>query len=534
MSLIDKIVGAKWAIIPEVLHTILRVASRGPAIPKSEWPQYSTRAKRGEAEPSQGYRMAQLVDGVAVLPVTGPIFPRANMMTEMSGATAISALKADFARAEADPAVKAILLDVDSPGGVVTGIDDFAARVAAARKPVVTYVAGMAASAAYWIAAASQAIIADRSAELGSIGVRVAVSKQIEADTAGEMTFDIVSSGAPLKLPDPETDEGIAALKTELDDLEDLFVSSVAAGRGVDADAVRADFGRGGIMIAGKAVAAGMADGIGTFEQAMARAHELRRAPGVPGITTRAGYVRTAVQTTAVVMTPGDLGVARFSAAEMAADVALSPANPDSPLYPEFDLPAAPSTASDAGADARKCGLSSEGPNITETNMTKPNDQGGATAAPTNPAPAALDIDAIRREAREAECARIVAIQDATIPGHEALAQQFVKEGKSPGDFALAQSSAEKAKGAAHLDVRRAATAALPAPQPQVPAADAKPKPALSAIPETDDAAKKAYAASTDLQKEFRTEAGYVAWARATREGKVRIFRSGKDEQKAA
>lgn len=456
MSLIDQIVGAKWAVLPEVLHTILRVASRGPAIPKSEWPQYGTRANRGDVHASQGYRMAQLVEDVAVIPVAGPIFPRANMMTEISGATSIASLKADFVRAEADPAVKAILLDIDSPGGVVTGIDDFAARVAAAQKPVVTYVAGMAASAAYWIAAASEVIIADRSAELGSIGVRVAVSKQLEPDQSGEFTFDIVSSGAPLKVPDPETPEGVAALKIELDDIEDLFVGSVAAGRGVDAGTVRADFGRGGIMIAGKAVAAGMADGIGTFEKALARAQALGRA--------------TARNT----------------------------------------------------------------PNITETNMTKLNDQGGGTVAPPNPTTPVVDVDAIRKEAREAECARIVAIQDATIPGHEALALQCIKEGKSPGDFALAQSSAEKAKGAAHLDARRAAAAALPAPQPQMPAADIKPKPAAAALPETDDAAKQAYAASTDLQKEFRTEASYVAWAKATREGRVKIFRSGKDEQKAA
>ena len=308
------------------------------------------------------------------------------------------------------------------------------------------------------IAAASDLIVADRSAELGSIGVRVAVSKQLEPDQSGEFTFDIVSSGAPLKVPDPESAEGVAALKIELDDIEDLFVGSVAAGRGVDAETVRAEFGRGGIMIAGKAVSAGMADAIGPFEHALARAQTLGR---------------------------------------------------------------------NAGAHRNT-------PNITETNMTKPNDEGGAMAAPTHTTPTAVDVDAIRKEAREAECARIVAIQDATIPGHEALALQCIKDGRSPGEFALAQSSAEKAKGAAHLEARRAATAALPAPQPQVPAAEIKPKPALSATPETDEDARKTYAASTALQKEFRTEASYVAWAKATREGRVKIFRSGKDEQKAA
>jgi ClpP class serine protease len=69
-----------------------------------------------------GSQRAYVVDGVAILPITGPIFPRANMMTEMSGATSISMLQNDYRAALDNADVGAIMLLVDSPGGQVPGI----------------------------------------------------------------------------------------------------------------------------------------------------------------------------------------------------------------------------------------------------------------------------------------------------------------------------------------------------------------------------------------------------------------------------
>ena len=107
-----------------------------------------------------GTSRAFLVDGVAILPITGPIFPRANMMTEYSGATSINTLTDDYRKALDSSDVGAILLLVDSPGGAVSGINAFADIVAAGAKKKYTtaFVAGAAASAAYWIASAASAM----------------------------------------------------------------------------------------------------------------------------------------------------------------------------------------------------------------------------------------------------------------------------------------------------------------------------------------------------------------------------------------
>ena len=61
-------------------------------------------------------------DGIAVVPIFGPIFPRANMMTEMSGATSADMLKRDISLSLANPSVHAIMMLVDSPGGAVSGV----------------------------------------------------------------------------------------------------------------------------------------------------------------------------------------------------------------------------------------------------------------------------------------------------------------------------------------------------------------------------------------------------------------------------
>lgn len=145
-------------------------------------------------------------------------------------------------------------------------------------KPVTAFVAGMGASAAYWLASQAKEIVLDRSASVGSIGVVATVSRQEGPDQGGRRSYEVVSSGAPMKRPDVTTDEGRAALQAEVDATEDVFVADVAAGRRVSLDTVRAVFGRGAMVSAARAVAAGMADRIGTLEGVLAAgATETRR-----------------------------------------------------------------------------------------------------------------------------------------------------------------------------------------------------------------------------------------------------------------
>ena len=186
-----------WAIVPSELQKIAAIVQRHSlpeAAAKGE-PEYQKRDYLLMAGPGAqrlaGTSRAFLVDGVAILPITGPIFPRANMMTEYSGATSINTLTDDYRKALDSSDVGAILLLVDSPGGAVSGINAFADIVAAGAKKKYTtaFVAGAAASAAYWIASAASEIAMERTGMVGSIGVVAAIPVQVAPD-AGWRSVD--------------------------------------------------------------------------------------------------------------------------------------------------------------------------------------------------------------------------------------------------------------------------------------------------------------------------------------------------------
>lgn len=134
-----------WAITPEALQQVIAVAQGFGDVE-------ALSAKLGR--PLTNTRAVTVREGVAMVPVMGPIFRYANMFTEVSAATSIQMLAADLQTAVDDPAIKAIILEIDSPGGQLAGVSELAAQIRAANssKPVVAYISDMGASAAYWLA----------------------------------------------------------------------------------------------------------------------------------------------------------------------------------------------------------------------------------------------------------------------------------------------------------------------------------------------------------------------------------------------
>lgn len=265
-----------WAIDPSWIPLMALIAQRSSAysnlLESREWVKRDHLAMAGPgAQKLAGAHRAYVIDGVGVLPITGPIFPRANLLTEVSGATSLAMLQRDHLLLLADKSVRAVMLLIDSPGGAVSGIADFAQRVAlgGARKETRAFVMGSAASAAYWIASAASHISVDRTASLGSIGVVVVVPKQVEADQDGVVYVDVVSSNAPNKRPDPHSAEGTDVIRGALNAIEGVFVGDVAKGRGVPISKVRSAFGQGGVLIGVDAVKVGMADKVESQSAAM-------------------------------------------------------------------------------------------------------------------------------------------------------------------------------------------------------------------------------------------------------------------------
>ncbi len=256
MRVWNKAADEPWAITSSALTTILDIAARQNAPPEA------VAAKLGR-ELQNSYRL-EMRDGIAVLPVVGPLFRYANLFTQVSGASSYELLAKDFTQAVENPDVKAIILNIDSPGGEVNGCAEFADMIHEARgvKPIIAYASGDAASGAYWIAAAADEIVVSKTSALGSIGV-VGVYR----GNKGEDAVEVVSSQSPYKRLDPDTDDGRARLQKCIDAMADVFVDAVAKYRSVASSHVQNHYGSGDVFIGDAAVKQGLADRIGSFEK---------------------------------------------------------------------------------------------------------------------------------------------------------------------------------------------------------------------------------------------------------------------------
>ena len=265
IRILSRIKSEPWAVTREVMDTILDIAQRDNMHPEA------VAQKLGR--PLENTYDVEYRDGVAILPVQGPLFRYANLFTMISGATSYDMLARDFARAVEDPKVEAILLNIDSPGGEANGVSEFADQIEAARgtKPIVAYVGGLGASAAYWIASAADQIVVSDTALLGSIGTVMSVTDTRARDEKnGVKNYEVVSSQSPYKRTDPATDVGRQKMQELVDSLSDVFVSKVAGYRGTDTDTVLKNYGQGGVLVGQAAVSAGLADRVGSFEGVLA------------------------------------------------------------------------------------------------------------------------------------------------------------------------------------------------------------------------------------------------------------------------
>lgn len=206
-------------------------------------------------------------NGLAVLDLIGPIFPRANLMTEYSGAVSISTFAQDFFKVYHRNDVKAVVINIDSPGGAATGVGDAAAiinkLVSLGQKPVISYATGIMASGAYWIGAAVGAgnMYASETAIIGSIGVVTTLMKR------RDNVIEMVSSKSPYKRLDVDNDGHRALIQQRLDDMAEIFIGDVAKYRGVTDEKVSSDFGQGNVLVSARAAKAGMIDGIGLLSE---------------------------------------------------------------------------------------------------------------------------------------------------------------------------------------------------------------------------------------------------------------------------
>lgn len=391
---------------------------------------------------SSGYRVTD--DGVAIVPVAGMLIDRGEFLGDIGGwLTTYEGISEQCRRIAKDDAIKAVLLDIDSGGGMVAGLLDVCADLARlrAKKRLYAIAANSACSAAYAIACVADEVFVTTSAAAGSIGtIMVHASYQRALDEGGiDTTIIYEGDHKPDGNPYQQLSHGARSeFGASIAQANAMFVAHVARERDMGEDAVRALQAR--VLWGDKAVAAGLADGVkgfdGVLEHIKAAIAKGGRPRGKAAESTSAS--RTQPTSTGDPGMPGNhaSGETPDLQALITAGLAQLAAKPAAPAQP---APVAPVAAA-------------------------------PVAAPAAPAQAGVDAEA-----------RIFAILDCDeAKDRPALARTLARNGKLSVDEAkaiLAASAVEKPAAATvgdALAARMANAGNRPGVKPDAPVADAK------------------------------------------------------------
>lgn len=449
---ISKVFGTPLMLAPgkaaQIVGALQQRFAEGPALSPSLPPA----ARRLGWEMNKEFPVTP--HGVAVLTIEGTLVHKAMGAYPPSGFMTYPDIEADLRDAGDDPRIKAILIDMDTPGGEAT--DSVfqlanAVRAVAQTKPVWVVVDEQATSAGYLIASGATRILAPPSAATGSIGV-IALHLDASAHEANEgFKWTVIRAGARKadgNPYEPASPEFLADLQASVDRLYGRFVDAVARHRGLSAEAVRATEAAV-YEDSREALRLGLIDAIATPDEAMAALHaeivdrQFRTAPGAaaPAAST-----------------------AKPAAAAAPRKETKMTDTPAAPLAPQAETEPAPKKPEPGASDGSTC------------------EQCGKQLAPA----ASAEANAAQRKiGADAERGRILAIQahGRAMPGHDAVVAACVNDPAVSADAAAARLlEAESGKRKKALDGAMAEDVKLPA---SAPAAEAAPADANALAAET-------------------------------------------------
>jgi signal peptide peptidase SppA len=276
----DHLGPAVWAIAREAFPNLVRSAQiEIPAAMAAELEKRAPRTRVAARLPKGGRPLASAGDldpgsgQVAIIPLTGLIRPRSSFLSWLFGGAygGLVGFQQDLQEAVADPNITAIVIDVDSPGGLTDLVPETAALIRSLRgtKPIIAVANTLAASAAYWLAAQADELVITPSGKAGSIGVFVVHEDWSSFNTKFGVEPTYISAGK--YKTDGNPDEPLTPSATEelqqlVEDLYSMFVADVATGRGVSTDTVEAGYGQGRALLASRALEAGLVDRIATID----------------------------------------------------------------------------------------------------------------------------------------------------------------------------------------------------------------------------------------------------------------------------
>lgn len=282
-----RVIGAPLMLARPKLDVLLSVLG-----PRLTGASSETLTLGGDAEPNDDEDIQVTPDGVAIVPVFGTLVTRSSYLGAVSGLTGYTEIAQDIETAFADPSVRAVLLELDSPGGEVGGLFDLCDKIAALKlqygKPLWALAHESALSAAYAIASCADKIVLTQTAEVGSIGVVAVHVDESGADEQAGLSWNFIYAGARKvdgnphePLPDRVREE----IQADVDGLYAAFVALVAKNRGLQAEAIRGT--QAGVYRGAAALDVRLADAVMSREAALAALGSSVNPPSFPLNTNR-------------------------------------------------------------------------------------------------------------------------------------------------------------------------------------------------------------------------------------------------------
>lgn len=215
---------------------------------------------------------------VAVIPIYGPITvdSPSEFFFEQSGSPSSIIIEA-LEKAENDPTIKAIILEINSPGGTVVASREIGNKIKKINKPVVAWIRELGASGAYWVASTSDYIIADPMSITGSIGVIGSYLEFSELFEKYGITYqrlvggDLKDAGSPFKELSSQENK---YLQGKIDKIHESFIKEVSNNRKIGYDNVKL-LATGSIYLGEEALEVGLIDQLGSKDEAINKVKEL-------------------------------------------------------------------------------------------------------------------------------------------------------------------------------------------------------------------------------------------------------------------
>lgn len=219
-------------------------------------------------------RLLSIADGIATIAIKGPLVNSDSPYLEYFGLTGYPEIRDAVLAAVNDPEVEQILLDIDSGGGAVSGVEDTAKLIRMVNDKVkpVTAFADMAASAAYWLGSSAGKVYSGKASLVGSIGIIATFRSYVEYNKMQGIDVTVLRAGKHKALANPNeklSPEARAQMQKLLDASYEVFVDHVASMRGKSYEYADKTMADGQEFIGQAAVDVGLTDGITTFDALM-------------------------------------------------------------------------------------------------------------------------------------------------------------------------------------------------------------------------------------------------------------------------